>query len=81
MENSTFETVQTVIRLVTGNDLNQIIRDATFASLDCDSLDTVEITIETETALNIDIPDENMPELEHTVGSFVDMIDRIRGAA
>lgn len=80
MHNDTFETIQTVIRLVNGNDLNQITREATFASLDCDSLDTVEITIEAETALNIDIPDENMPELEHTVGSFVDMINQIRGA-
>lgn len=67
--------LQTVIRRVTGKDLDQITPEATFQSLECDSLETVEITIETETEFNIDIDDEKMPELEHKVSDFVKVID------
>lgn len=51
---------------------------STFKDIKADSLDLVQIVIATESAFDIEIPDEDIQKL-HTFGDFVAQIEKIIG--
>jgi acyl carrier protein len=53
---------------------NIISGDSTFKSIGVDSLDAVEIIVDTETEFNINVPDNKLLMLQ-SVGTLVDYID------
>lgn len=70
-----FDKLQTIIIDQTGCESAQIHDGAEFAEdLDCDSLDGVELMMAVEEQFDIEIPDEDGPELLGTVGLAVDYI-------
>lgn len=77
----TFTTVKSAITNEIGDNSAEITLDSEFGTLGLDSLDTVSIVMEIEEALDIEINDELMPELDHTVGDLVKTIDGIRAGA
>lgn len=79
-EVDTFTTVKSAIINATGNESAEITLDSELGTLGLDSLDTVGIVMDVEEALDIQIDDEQMPELVHTVGDLVKTIDGIRAA-
>ena len=59
-------------------DLADLKPETTFASLDFDSLDTIELVIGLEDAFEIEVPDADVEELK-TVGDAVDYLAKVLG--
>jgi acyl carrier protein len=78
MQPDTFEAIREAIHQVLGVERADITPDKTFGDLGADSLDAVELVMQIECDLDIEIPDEQMPGLEHTLGDFVKVVDGIR---
>lgn len=55
------------------HDGNDVTLDSNFRDLDCDSLDIVEMVMETEREFNVSIPDSWFDEMT-TVGAYIDRV-------
>jgi len=55
--------------------------DTKFQDIGMDSLDVIELTMAVEDTIAVEIPDDRIPEIEHTVGDLIKMVDEIRSAA
>lgn len=74
----TFETLRDIIATKFEKDPASITPDATFATLDIDSLDTFDIIFDAEEKFGIKVPNEQVAII--TVQDVVDLIDRLRAA-
>ncbi len=74
----TFETLRDIIATKFEKDPASITPDATFATLDIDSLDTFDIIFDAEEKFGIKVPNEQVAIT--TVQDVVDLIDRLRAA-
>ena len=74
----TLETLRQIIADKFEKDLATITPDATFETLEIDSLDTFDIIFEAEEKFGIKVPNEEVSI--KTVQDVVDLIDRLRAA-
>ena len=72
----TFETLRDIIAAKFEKTADEITLDATFESLDIDSLDTFDIIFEAEEKFGIKVPNEEVDI--KTVQDVVTLIDRLR---
>ena len=56
-----------------GVDAAQVTREASFADLDADSLDVVQLVMELEDKFGIEIPEEELKDVA-TVGQALDLV-------
>lgn len=70
---SDFEKIKSIIVEQLGVDEDEITLDTTFADLNADSLDIVELIMALEEEFNLDIPDEDAEKIR-TVGDAVNYI-------
>ena len=74
----TFETLQEIIAKKFDKPLNEITPDATFESLEIDSLDTFDIIFDAEEKFGIKVPNDEVDI--KTVSDVVALLDRLRSA-
>lgn len=74
----TFETLRDIIANKFEKDPAIVTPDATFETLEIDSLDTFDIIFEAEEKFGIKVPNEEVAI--KTVQDVVDLIDRLRAA-
>jgi acyl carrier protein len=74
----TFETLREVIATKFDKPLDEITLDATFESLDIDSLDTFDIIFDAEEKFGIKVPNDEVDI--KTVSDVVALLDRLRTA-
>jgi acyl carrier protein len=72
----TFETLRAIIADKFEKTADEVTLDATFESLDIDSLDTFDIIFEAEEKFGIKVPNEQVDI--KTVQDVVNLIDRLR---
>jgi acyl carrier protein len=72
----TFETLRAIIADKFEKTAEEVTLDATFESLDIDSLDTFDIIFEAEEKFGIKVPNEQVDI--KTVQDVVNLIDRLR---
>jgi len=70
---SDFEKIKSIIVEQLGVDEDEITLDTTFADLNADSLDIVELIMALEEEFDLDIPDEDAEKIR-TVGDAVNYI-------
>ena len=70
---SDFEKIKSIIVEQLGVDQDEITLDTTFADLNADSLDIVELIMALEEEFDLDIPDEDAEKIR-TVGDAVNYI-------
>lgn len=73
---STFEILQAIIIEKFEKDASQVTPDATFETLEIDSLDTFDIIFEAEEKFGIKVPNEEVAI--KTVQDVVNLIDKLR---
>ncbi len=74
----TFETLREIIATKFDKPLDEITPDATFESLDIDSLDTFDIIFDAEEKFGIKVPNDEVDI--KTVSDVVALLDRLRTA-
>jgi acyl carrier protein len=72
----TFETLRGIIANKFEKSVSEVTPDATFESLEIDSLDTFDIIFEAEEKFGIKVPNEQVDI--KTVQDVVNLIDRLR---
>ena len=72
----TFETLRKIIVDKFDKPIEEVTPDATFESLDIDSLDTFDIIFEAEEKFGIKVPNEQVDI--KTVQDVVNLLDRLR---
>lgn len=73
----TFEILQGIITKKFEKDASEVTPEATFETLEIDSLDTFDIIFEAEEKFGIKVPNEEVAI--KTVQDVVNLIDRLRG--
>nr|YP_009510670.1 acyl carrier protein [Gracilaria ferox]YP_010196594.1 acyl carrier protein [Gracilaria cervicornis]AXI96343.1 acyl carrier protein [Gracilaria ferox]UAD83991.1 acyl carrier protein [Gracilaria cervicornis]UAD85827.1 acyl carrier protein [Gracilaria ferox] len=72
---SVFERAQNIIVEQLGVDVKEITKETAFKDLAADSLDTVELVMALEEEFGIDIPDEDVDDVEK-VQQVIEIIER-----
>ncbi len=71
---STYDTLQTILVENFGVDASAVSADTTFAELELDSLDLVELSMAVEDQLGVGIADDEVEKIA-SVGDAVNLID------
>lgn len=69
--------VKEIIAGLLGVDESEVKEDVSFYDLGADSIDAVEIVMETEEQLDILIPDSKLESGPNTVGEFIKTVEEI----